>query len=202
MVGGQYSEDVLLLRWFKDQPLGFVVEIGAANGQDDSNSHCLIQKGWSGILIEPEPEQFADLQKFYRNRPDVVCVQEAADLESREVDFYCGEQVSTLCPVWRDRYVQMYGIDYKTIRVLTRHLGDILKNVKAPKRIDFLSVDCEGRDVRVLRSMDWDYFDVGLVCTEARCDPFMASVGFHFVQQTHPLRGNKFYGKGMAKIPD
>ncbi len=204
MAGGQYGEDVLLLERFKEQAQGFVVEIGAGNGVDNSNSWCLIQKGWGGILIEPEPIQFDALQEFYKDRPDVECVQVAAGMELGQFPFYCGGQVSTLCPTWRDRCIEAHGIDYKEISVFVRPLGDILKKAGASQRIDFLSIDCEGRDFDVLQSMDWGWFDVGLVCTECRRDPYMDSIGFDFIGRTVPEldKGNKFYAKRMAKTPD
>jgi hypothetical protein len=44
----------------------FCVDIGAADGVNMSNTHCLFAAGWSGLCVEADPERFAALAVAYR----------------------------------------------------------------------------------------------------------------------------------------
>jgi hypothetical protein len=39
-----------------------------------SNCRLLIESGWNGIMVEADPAKFADLQRNYRNHPQVALV--------------------------------------------------------------------------------------------------------------------------------
>ena len=49
-VGSQCGEDAVFDEFFGDKSDGFVVDVGAADGKDNSNSWNRINKGWSAIL--------------------------------------------------------------------------------------------------------------------------------------------------------
>jgi FkbM family methyltransferase len=189
MPGGQYGEDKVLEEYFKDQDIGLVVDAGAANGTDGSNSWMLLKRpGWSGVLIEPEPEQFAELSALYEHRHRISTVNCALGTEERVASFYCARQVSTLCPEWRDRCIEIHRLDFKEIQVNVFTLSDVMidHNVEA---IDFLSIDCEGRDVDVLNSLDLERWRPRLICLEAK--------GHHidgYLTYCH-TRGNTFYAR-------
>lgn len=54
----------------------YVVDIGAADGLEFSNSYALIASGWSAVCIEPRHEQAAQLTRLHRNalgRVNVCC---------------------------------------------------------------------------------------------------------------------------------
>lgn len=44
----------------------FCVDLGAANGQDGSNTFLLLLAGWQGLAIEKEPRYFRAMQEMYR----------------------------------------------------------------------------------------------------------------------------------------
>ena len=46
-------------------------------------------------------------------------------------------------------------------------LSNILREVGAPKEVGFLSIDCEGEDINVLRELDLENFRPLLICVEA-----------------------------------
>jgi FkbM family methyltransferase len=188
-VGSQYGEDEFLLKYFKDSmAFGFLVDVGAADGKDNSNSYYLLKKPrWQGILIEPEPSQFKELQSRYADAFLVDCVNCAVGREERERVLYCARQVSTFDPAWRDRCIKAYELVFTETVVQIRTLTQILKEFRAPKNIDFLSIDCEGMDMEVLASLDLSLFSPHLVCLEGRGHSISG------YQEIHQTRGNTFY---------
>lgn len=163
--GCQYGEEAIILPFFGSKRNGMVVDVGAADGIAFSNSRFLIADyDWRGILIEPEPMQFAALNAIYAGSPTVRAVEAAAGLSDGEADLYPWELGSTLSPMWRDRFPANTFSD--PVKVRTRTLARLLHEAGCPFDIDFLTIDCEGMDFDVLKSMDWTY-NVRLICVES-----------------------------------
>lgn len=189
-IGSQYGEDEVLEDFFKGQDRGFLVDVGAADGEDNSNSWKLLQRpGWGGILIEPELSQFQILQKRYQGRENVKCIQMAVGASPTQQILFCSKQVSTLLPSWRDRCIEVHGVPYTTQKVEVRTLTGIMDRADAPAHFDFLSIDCEGMDMEVLQSLNFLWFSPRLICLEVKGATIP---GYKVLSST---RGNTFYVK-------
>ena len=60
----QGYEEIYLLNYFKNNNTGFLVDIGAADGINNSNSKKLIELGWSGLLVEPNKKNYNKLKIY------------------------------------------------------------------------------------------------------------------------------------------
>lgn len=60
----QYGEESHILRHFAGR-LGRFLDIGAFDGTTFSNTRCLAELGWAGVLVEPSPAAFVHLLKNY-----------------------------------------------------------------------------------------------------------------------------------------
>ena len=47
-----YEQD-FLIEYFNNKKNGLLVDIGAADGINNSNTRYLIENGWEGLLVEP-----------------------------------------------------------------------------------------------------------------------------------------------------
>jgi len=79
------------------------------------------------------------------------------------------------------------GAKKRTIEVPTRILNEILDENKIYE-IDFLSVDTEGSELKILRSIDFDKFHIKLVIyengeNELEIREFMKSKNFSFIRR-------------------
>jgi len=165
----QYGGNRILSLVFRDQPTGFLIDVGAADGWHNSNSIGLLKRpGWKGILIEPELKQHQKLQEIYKDRPGVICINCGIGMEEGEKLLYTSGQVST----FKKEVKEVSEVKYKNVQygkqsATVMKLSTLLKQLKIKDLIDFLSIDAEGMDYEVWKSLDGKYFPK-LVCMEGR----------------------------------
>ena len=61
-------EEALKADFFRDTATGFFVDGGADAPQDGSQSFALERRGWSGVLVEPQPDFAGQLRRERRAR--------------------------------------------------------------------------------------------------------------------------------------
>lgn len=130
---------------------GFFVEFGATNGVDTSNTWLLEKKyGWKGILAEPNPH-YQD--KLLENRNCFIDKRVVWNESGSTVEFL-SMQEPYISVTKEDLVLQ----DNEKLRSAVLHelrtvsLGDLLRHYKAPKKIDFISIDVEGSEERILKA--------------------------------------------------
>ena len=86
-VTSQSGEDGILQRIFEIIPNGdkFCCEFGAWDGKKYSNTYQLIaNKGWSGVLIEPDQDKFNDLNQTFANNNKVRFVNKFVNFSGND----------------------------------------------------------------------------------------------------------------------
>tara|TARA_R100000963_G_C4613365_1_gene83050 strand:+ start:223 stop:831 length:609 start_codon:yes stop_codon:yes gene_type:complete len=196
----QYGEEYVIDSFFNKKKNGFCVDIGAADGIRYSNSRYLIEElNWSGVLVEPHPTFFDNLKELYKNTDTISLLNIAIHTKTGKLPFYVygrdkHAQVSTLSESFKERVIIAHGDKYEdeAIIVNVETLENILKDSPF---VDFLSVDCEGVDMEVMKSNDWNVYRPTLVCVELSMPEeevveFMSSVDYKLYQKT---AGNIFF---------
>jgi FkbM family methyltransferase len=177
------NEQRLVGRFFDGTP-GFFVEVGANHPQKDSQTWHLEQSGWTGILIEPEP-QLADQLRKSRRATVIEVACSSPENVGRRLPFYVAGALSSL-----DRHRMAPGSRPETvIEVPVRILDDILASVGAPQPIDFISIDVEGHEIEVLQGFDFARWRPRLVLLEDHVGDlgkhrFMKTTGYRLVRRT------------------
>jgi FkbM family methyltransferase len=150
----QFGEDIFLDQYFPHRNTGFYVDVGAFHPFSYSNTYLFYRRGWRGINIEPNPKGFAE---FSRYRPRDVNLNCAVSSEAKTVSFTCDGVFSGIADdthLFKDR-----NPNAQQINVQSRPLSQIFaEHVPNGVEIDFMSVDCEGHDLEVLRSNDWQRY--------------------------------------------
>jgi FkbM family methyltransferase len=172
---GQVEQDKVIEQFFQKYPAenSFFVEVGAFDGVNFSNVRRLHEKyGWTGLCVEPVRKNFERLQKSYRGT-SVRCVRSAVSTEEGEVEIAVstyphlpdwGSDTATLNPAEMDRwnYLNTQWTKEKTpLRTLTSILDE--QGITA---FDVLSIDTEGNDLEVLKSLDFSRFHPALIVVE------------------------------------
>lgn len=132
---------------------GFFLDIAATDGVRKNNTYVLEKYfGWTGICIEPNPHFFEKLQK---NRGCIVNDSILSD-KKETVNFRIdnGELGGIIANDTDNKYKEGAEIISKQTKTLT----EILQQYDAPKEIDYFSLDVEGAEERIIRSLDFDTY--------------------------------------------
>lgn len=200
----QNGEDRWLEARFGGRKTGFYAEVGAYDGENLSNTYHFEQLGWTGVLIEPDPEM-AD--RCRRNRPRSRTLQCAAigpggggDIVFHQVaggEVYSSTQ---LAEAHRAR-LRNLGLQWREVRVPARTLDSILEEA-APAAVDFVSIDVEGGELEVLRGFDIGRWKPAYVVVETNARTRNAAIREYFVANgyayLHSIDVNDFYAPVAA----
>ena len=153
-----------------DKP-GYFVEFGAADGVALSNTFVLEKQfGWNGILCEPGTNWSKSLEA---NRDCIIDTRCVYSVSGESVSFsenYLGE----LSSITEFAIPRKQGILKRTLasyQVETVSLKDLLDFHKAPKHIEFLSIDTEGSEFEILNGFDFQAYTFGAICVEHNFGP-------------------------------
>jgi len=138
---------------------GFFVEMGALDGIIFSNTlmyeQCL---GWDGLLIEALPGNFDQLQV---NRPCAATIGEAVCSHEEGPSIRMGGHTGVAFDTsTRGDY------DGDFVEVPCRPLADILEE-NGVRRIHFFSLDVEGAELKVLKTLDFSRVQIDVLVVEA-----------------------------------
>jgi FkbM family methyltransferase len=190
----QYSQDRWLYKnLFSEKRNGTFVEIGADDGVDKSNT-LFFEKNlsWGGICVEPSPKRF----KLLSENRECICENYAIAESEGEVEFMdisgYGKGLSGIVdrynPEHKDRIEEEINHPdnqgYEIIQVSTMPMSSLLEKNDI-SHVDFCTIDTEGSELQVLKSIDFErcQFDVLLVennYEENSVEKFLGNIGFIF----------------------
>lgn len=208
----QSGEDKILLTWFGNLCGGTYIELGALDGVKFSNSYVfnmLLQ--WKGVMIELIKGNYDELVV---NRPNEIATIHAGVCDKPQKLHYFTDAKPAVSgiyefatPSFRERWwgknvslddPRVQEIDCDTLD------GLLLKNAKNVKFFDFLSLDVEGAELAVLKSIDFDRVGFGIIFAETSDNmqknlavrSLMESKGYFFIDdnaRSYWFANLKFY---------
>ncbi len=148
---------------------GVFVDVGAGDGVVDSNTLHFEEEGWKGLLVEADPATFERLVAARRSPAEnVACADYHGTLPFRvmPVQGWSGLTgfLRELEPDELERLRE--SGESHTIMVPCLPLQDLLDR-HGIERVDFLSLDVEGAELSVLRSIDWERTVIRVITVEA-----------------------------------
>ena len=162
----QYGQSSYLDKIFDKKINGFFIEAGAYNGEDISNTLFFeIQRNWTGILIEPLPELFESIVSKKRNAYAInVCIAEKYPtvVKFRIANY---KALSGISDLMSNNHKNRVGTNFKEILIPCFSLNTILASLKV-KNVDFFSLDLEGAELNVLKSLDLGNFNFESIIVE------------------------------------
>jgi FkbM family methyltransferase len=188
----------IYIKYFGDDnnPDGWFVEVGAYDGFEWSNTIGLVEKGWLGVLVEPNPILFQALQQNYKNIPGFWLVPFAAGPEGK-IPLYLSYSISTTSEEQAELYRKYgwYSGAEQKIDVPSVPLDIILEKTNTPKNFDVLVVDTEGTELDVLNTFTINEWLPKMCIVEAH--EHHENAGF----ERHAQAINEYFDKaGYSKI--
>ena len=163
----QLMQDILSVHFNKSNPNefeDFFVEFGATDGKTLSNTFVLEKEfAWKGILAEPARMWHETLLTNRKSHIDRRAVWEFSGEKMPFVENEVGELSSILDNAESKGSNPRRGSQYI---VETISLNDLLRFYNAPKNIGYLSVDTEGNEHQILRSLNFGNYKFGFINVE------------------------------------
>jgi FkbM family methyltransferase len=155
------DHEMQLVAAFFGNVKGYFVEVGANEPRLRSQTWHLEQSGWTGLLIEPQPDLACELRAMRMAKVFAIACS-SPENAGRTLPLHVAGPLSSL-----DRSGMAPGATPEAvIEVPVRTLDSILEEAQAPERFDFLSIDVEGHEIEVLHGFDIKRWQPRLILLE------------------------------------
>lgn len=189
----QHGEYEIIVELFKEIGMTnkYLVDVGALGKFLSNTWDLLSQGGWKGLLIDADLSR-RDIIRHEFEGMDVEVVGVGVSDFVGEMDFYLHNIIG------HNSFVKGWYASTETgasIKVMVRPLADILTEKSVPFDFDFLSIDTEGMDERIIKKLfSSSEYRPRVIVTE--CTPYSGH-GPLFGEYGYSLYrkvGNKEYG--------
>lgn len=142
----QNDEEWYILKWTPEN--GRLLDIGAWWATNLSNTRALIEKGWSGVLVEPSPGPMRMLLQEYGTNEKIKLLQAAVTAHGKRItmqvtDYPVSTSDHKVYSLWKtDPKTQYLGplvVPSVTLATIFEEFG----------RFDFIDIDAEGQSVEL-----------------------------------------------------
>lgn len=159
----QNDEQDFILKFF-DGFTGNLLEIGAFDGITFSNTRALLERGWRGLLVEPDPRNVVKL------------IENCASFDVKIMPVAVGDR-QTWAFLSMDATPNRGWSSTVTERCLPGVLKPLPRKLLVPvmdvadilqtSEFEFISIDAEGRDFDILKALPYDALtSCHLLCIE------------------------------------
>jgi FkbM family methyltransferase len=162
----QHLQDLWVAYELQSRRGGYFVEFGAMDGKEWSNSYALERHlDWNGIVAEPSHLFHPAIDENRHCAVDRRCVwtRTGETIRFNQTPLYGLSTIDAYSSSDRHAAKREAGERYD---VETVSLTDLLDHWRAPRRIDYLSIDTEGSEYDILQAFDWSRYEIRLITVE------------------------------------
>ena len=158
----EFGQPAAVRRYLPPDIPHLLVDIGAHDGIQGSNSRQFLLDGWQGVLAEPMPKVFQRLRENSRAFPDVRLFNCAVGNRNgqAEIRYPQGQETG------QDASLYFQRTGDAPIPVVIATLTAILSQVEMPRVFGVLMIDTEGGDLEVLQGLDFTRYQPAVILTE------------------------------------
>ena len=195
----------IIEKLFPGKKGGTFVDIGANDGITLSNTYLLETMGWNGIAVEPIPTVY---EKLAKNRQCITvngCIAPKTGKDHFRVITGYSEMLSGLVDEYDPKHLERieneldsHGGDFNDIEVNCYNFNELLES-NGISQVDYLNIDVEGVEYKILNSIDFDRIQVSIIGVEnnyldTTIPKLLMGKGFEF----HSIVGDEFYRNKRA----
>lgn len=162
----QSDEELYVLQQYEDKPTGKFVDVGSYDVFRFSNVRALFEKGWRGVMVEPQPANYKAIADHYAGNERIEVLNFAVGDPAGEIDFYesNGDAVGTT----DEEHMKKWsggGVQYTKIKVPQMGVVEFME--KYARDADFLNIDTEATNMVVFRNTpDWVWEQISMLVIE------------------------------------
>ncbi len=153
---GEFGEDIIINRFFRKKNNGFYVDIGCYHPTKGSLTYYLYKNGWNGLNVDLSK---VSIDLFKLARPKDYNIQAAVTDFDGETHFFENGIIN------QQNTLENSGANLKKIKISAFKLQTLLEKLNI-NHIDFLNIDVEGSDYKVLSSLNLNKIRPKMVCIE------------------------------------
>ena len=158
------GEDTEVINYFKNKTKGFYVDVGCYHPIHRNNTYLLYKKNWNGINIDTS--QFS-IDLFDYMRPNDLNYNCAISNKNEIIKLFYQKELSQLSTTVSIQAEKVFQGNVKEKEIQAFTLDEILNKSKYKNsKIDFLDIDVEGADLKVLEGLSFEKFKPELICVE------------------------------------
>jgi FkbM family methyltransferase len=199
------GEDLIIEEFFRNQQSGFYVDIGAYHPINHSNSYKYYLKGWRGINIDPNKKA---IELFHQVKPQDINLHMAIGDFTGEIEYYSfsnDDSMNTVSKSFVDSAVKnsKLRIDNVTLVKIDSLENIFAKHLPLNQKIDFMTVDVEGFDLKVLQSNNWIIYRPKVLCVEleATMESVMATeIATYMKEQNYNAKAFVYLNESIGNI--
>lgn len=146
------------------------LDIGAFDPIQANNTYFFYQAGEHGVCVEPNPDKFRRIKR--KRRRDIVLNVGVAPIANANASYYLMTSpfLNTFSKEEADEAVANKELRTKQKIEKVLHIPLVTINsileTHFPRGVDILSIDTEGYDLGILRSLDYKKFHPRIICVE------------------------------------
>ena len=158
------GEDLAVDQFNKNKNNGFYVDVGAHHPIQRNNTYLLFNRGWKGINIDAN--QFS-IDLFNHLRPNDINIHTAISDIDGQISFFYQKKFSQLNTTNRKIAIEHFQGKFFEKKIKCQTIQNILDNsMYKNKKIDFLNIDVEGAEIKVLKTLNFNVHKPSLICIE------------------------------------
>jgi FkbM family methyltransferase len=165
----QSGEDLILAFIFKSltMPKITYLDIGAYDPIELSNTYYFYQKGNRGVCIEPNPQLH---KKIKRQRPEDICLNIGIGPKKGQAKLYLRQFAALsgfkdknpkLSDGKENKDLKIVGLNQVEIKTINEVIAENFTQTP-----NLVSIDTEGLDYQILKSLDFEKFRPEVFCIE------------------------------------
>ena len=166
----QYGEDKEIAKFFENKKNGTYFDIGCFHPIKYSNTYFLFKKGWYGTNIDLNKASI-DLFNIARPKDNNICA--AISDSSAETNLFVDDILGPVNTIDENTYKkskEYFFKDLKIKKIKTAKIYELTPEDSLLKKTDFLNIDAEGSDYKIISQIDLKSSNIQLVAIETH-DP-------------------------------
>ena len=178
-----FGEDKFIKNYFKNKLNGFYIDVGCYHPLDGNNTHLLHAKGWNGINLDIN---FYSIELFNFLRKRDINVHLGISHKKSKLTMYYRKEINMLNTLDKKNAENYFRNGYKKRNVQVNTLNFIIsKYFKKLHKINFLNIDVEGKELNVLKSLNFKRYKPQLICIEIHSSKNMYDKNYNYLKSNN-----------------